>query len=65
MEYLFGAPIFFIKFMDKGKHLTTFYRPQRFSELKGQDHIKKSAHPYCQKRFSGKGLFIQWHKGGR
>ncbi|GAB6886629.1 hypothetical protein JCM13304A_01270 [Desulfothermus okinawensis JCM 13304] len=41
MEYLFGAPIFFIKFMDKGKHLTTFYRPQRFSELKGQDHIKK------------------------
>lgn len=27
--------------MEERRHLTTYYRPQRFSELKGQEHVKR------------------------
>ena len=35
--------------MNRTKHLTTYYRPKRFSELKGQEHIKRVL-SFCAKQ---------------
>jgi len=49
--------------MYKAKHLTTFYRPQRFAELKGQDHIKKVLTTSIEEEIIGKAYLFSGTRG--
>lgn len=49
--------------MNRTKHLTTYYRPKRFSELKGQDHIKRVLSQCAKQGTIGKAYLFSGTRG--
>ncbi len=49
--------------MEKRRHLATFYRPQRFCELRGQEHVKRVLSQAVEKGNIGKAYLFSGTRG--